>query len=526
MTHLTNRLSLGLALGVTGVVCAADQGAPAPAAAAIRDLLELGAGNGKPPLNELRQRYERSIAVAPRDARLEYAYSLLLNRAFQPAEASRHFQRSLEIDPRFAPAVRAAIREQLKARQFADAGTLLAAHAQSLDPTAAGASEAKWLGRIVGCLSTVVGTSDSQIQFGYLDRQLRRSLAPVLLVAYENGHQEFHQELEEYQEGIDAARNAAETKTTALKAEQDADLRAAEEEIKLKRQDSARTREKWDEWIQQQLTRVDTLLRDQEREFLTLENSSTAQINRITSLQLALDRIDRGIVPAATAGWSPPAAPLGAWSGTNATAVSWGTAVPNRTAIENQLAIEELRLTAILDRQAAVARNASNTLAARRQAVASYQQRPERPCGKKNHSACGKSEMRPWLSGPRRPPRKSLPKLPYWNPGSNCCRPGTPATSNRNDNACSPNWGRRSSKLRANLVECLRRCGRAGRSPGTRCLASQSGAPFFLQVGDDGNPRDSGRWRSAAEEEVGVAPVGMVAEIEISTIFDSQRDPR
>lgn len=356
--HRTLKVIFAGSLAVVALadVKGADAAAPAtiaPSAEAIAGLLAVDTTPGKSRLEAIRPLYQQAHRLAPHDARLEYAYSLILLRLFQPTEAREHLQRALELDPLYVPANQAVIRELLKSRQFVEAAQRLSAFASKLDPARPESIEAaEWLGRIVNSVIAAVGTPDAQSQFAYHDRLLRTSLPPVLLASYEKGSTSVEHELEQLTESIDAARSSAESKREVTKAKVDADLVKDQQEIKLKQQDSQKTRQKWDEWVVDQTAKADDLLREQEKRFQELDNAATVQLTAVTALRLAIDRIDRGLVPQQRV---------------------TGLTPPNRTAIELQLSLEEQRLAAIYDQQAAVTRAGSETLAARRNAVASYQ---------------------------------------------------------------------------------------------------------------------------------------------------------
>ncbi len=356
--HRTLKVILAASLAVVALpdVQAADPAAPAtiaPSAKAIAGLLAVDTTPGRARLETIKPLYQQAHSLAPNDARVEYAYSLVLLRLFLPAEAQDHLQRALELDPFYVPANQAVIRGLLKARQFVEAAERLSAFASKLDPGRPESIEAaEWLGRIVNSVIAATGTPDAQSHFAYHDRLLRTSLPPVLLSSYEKGFASVEFDLEQLTESIDAARSSAESKREVTKARVDADLVKDQQEIKLKQQDSQKTRQKWDEWVVDQTAKADDLLREQERRFQELDNAATTQLSAVTALRLAIDRIDRGLVPQQRV---------------------TGLTPPNRLAIELQLSLEEQRLAAIYDQQSTVARAGSETLAARRNAVASYQ---------------------------------------------------------------------------------------------------------------------------------------------------------
>ncbi len=335
-----------------------------PADRAIAALLHADLSAGQSRLEAVRGLYTQARTAAPNDPRLEYAYSLVLQRLFQSTEARRHLDLALTLNPRFAPANQAVIRELLKARQFVDAGERLTGFANRLaadDPSAPDSAE--WVGRIVSAVILAIGTPDAQQLFAYHDRMLRTSLPPVLLIRYEVGFANVQRELELLTDSIGEARSTAESSRELAKARIDADLVKDQQEIKKRQQDAEKSRQKWDEWIVDQTAKADDLLAEQEKRFRELENAATVQLQSVTALRLTLNRIDSGLL-------QPQRPP----SGINSGLIPVAFATPNRDAVELQLAIEERRLAALYDQQAAIARAASNTVATRRNAVAQYQQ--------------------------------------------------------------------------------------------------------------------------------------------------------
>jgi hypothetical protein len=375
ITVIVGALATGIAFGLSGL---ADDSKPAsnepaqvsPAAMAIAKLLEVETVPGKTRLETIRPIYQQALAVAPRDARLEYAYSLVLLRIFEAAEARSHLQRSLEIDPEFVPANQAVIRELLKGRKYAEAGERLSIFGEKLDPARPESPRvAEWLGRIVGAVIVSLGTPDAQSQFAYQDRVFRTSLPPSLLASYERGFLSVERDLEQLTSSIEEARSVAAGKREAAKAQIDADLKKDQNEIKLKQQDAQKTRQKWDEWVTDQTAKADDLLREQEKRFLDLEKSVTAQQQSIAALRLAIERIERDFDSQQLQQQQlqqqrrPVQNPFG---------ITFSS--PNVDAIRVQLAVEEQRLAVLFDQQSAVTRQASQTLSARKNAVAQYQQ--------------------------------------------------------------------------------------------------------------------------------------------------------
>jgi len=341
---------------VVAWAAAADEPSPQPSdsAQSIARLLAMDTTPGKAGLDAIQTQYEQTLRVAPRDARLEYAYALILQRLFKPEESQRHLQRALEIDPTYLPANQVVIRESLKARRFNEAGEQLAAFAARLDPRRNDAQEAaEWLGRIINCVVLAIGTPDARSQFSYLDRMLRPALPPLLLARYEKGFNSVERDLERLTSAVEEARSMADQKREVAKAHVDADLVKDQEQIKQKQQAAQRTRQKWDEWIGDQTSKADDVLKELEKRYQELENAATVQQTAVAALRLALDRLDRQLVPAQN---------------------SIGIVSSNRPAVEVQLSLEEQRLASLFERQSAVANQAARALAARRNAVAQYQQ--------------------------------------------------------------------------------------------------------------------------------------------------------
>ncbi|HVJ66495.1 MAG TPA: hypothetical protein VM510_00855 [Caulifigura sp.] len=331
-----------------------------PAAAAIAKLLMADVDPRKVQVDSIRPLYRSALAVAPRDPRLEYAFFLVLQRMFQPTEAREHLNRALEIDPGFPPANQAHIRELLKSRQFSEALDRIRGFAARLDPNRGDSRDsAEWLGRIIAAVSLVLGTPDAQSTFAAQDRVLRASLPPVLRSRYEAGYASVEQDLEMLSDALNEARATAKSKNETEKAKTDAELAKDQEEIKRKQQEAAKTRKKWDEWIADQTSKADEILKDQEKRYQELERTAAAQIESIAAMRGVLNRADLSFFQSGMIGNPNPF--IGSF------------AVSNRSQIELALAVEERRLALIYDQQAAVSNAANQTLAARRQAVAQYQ---------------------------------------------------------------------------------------------------------------------------------------------------------
>lgn len=340
--------------GVTATAAPPPAATPmAPGPKAISELLAIDTAPGRNSVDPAKAKYQQALSLAPRDARLEYAYSLVLTRLFQAGEAREHFNRALEIEPGFVPARQAAIRDLIKSQKFQEAAEQIAAFGGSIVPSDRDAAETvRWLGRMVSCVIGAVGTPDAQVSFTYQDRALRASLSPVLLAAYERGFADVEQELETFKQSIEEARSMAEGRREVAKAKVDAGLADDQTEIKLKLQDADKARKKWDEWITDQTAKADDLLVEQEKRFQDLDRAATTQQTAIVAIRMQLDRIDRGLTPT-----------------NRSQTVNSNT----RDLIERSLAVEELKLQTLFGNQSDLARKAAETVAARRNAVAQYQ---------------------------------------------------------------------------------------------------------------------------------------------------------
>ncbi|HVJ85212.1 MAG TPA: hypothetical protein VM452_06180, partial [Caulifigura sp.] len=228
-----------------------------------------------------------------------------------------------------------------------------------------------------GAVVVAVGTPDARTQFAYQDRMLRTSLPAVLRSRYEKGYADVERELEELTGSIETAQSSAEEQRMATKAKVDADLLKDQQEIKLKQQDAEKSRKKWDEWIGDQTAKADDLLREQEKKYQDLDRSVNTQIQSITALRMMLLTNNNTVV---TNLQQPQVVqPQGQGQGQqgrrrNNQAPITTLTPPNPQSVELQLMVEERRLAGLYDQQAGVANDAARTVAARRQAVAKYQQ--------------------------------------------------------------------------------------------------------------------------------------------------------
>ncbi|HVJ85704.1 MAG TPA: hypothetical protein VM452_08670, partial [Caulifigura sp.] len=142
---------LGPALVASADEDAAKAKSPSAAESAIAALLTADVTPGKSRPESIAPLYDKARALAPRDPRLEYAYSLVLLRLFQAGEAREHLDRALALDPMFAQANQSVIRDLFKNKKFVEAGERLAAYAARLDPSRPESGEvAEWLGRVTG----------------------------------------------------------------------------------------------------------------------------------------------------------------------------------------------------------------------------------------------------------------------------------------------------------------------------------------------------------------------------------------
>ncbi|QDT56866.1 hypothetical protein Pan44_49270 [Caulifigura coniformis] len=359
LNHTLLVLAFALAAPLAGSGAAADETTPAaasPVAASIAHLLNVDASPGKAQVEEAERRYRDAISLAPGDARVEYAYSLILQKQFKATEARSHLQRSLQLNSHYPPALKTLIREAIKAQKFQDARERIAAFATYLvEHEPSNVEQSEWLGRIVGTVIHALGTDDAKVIFAYQDRLFRVSFPPLMRSAYERGFNSIEAELSELTESIEEAKSGAAVQRQAKKAEVDAQLVDQQNEIKRKQQDATKTRQKWDEWITDQTAKADDLLREQEKRFQDLDRAVTNQVGVVAALRLQLDRVERNMTPITS------------------TSLVTGFRSTPRERVELALFAEEQKLGVIYSQQEAVSRQAAEILNGRRNAVAEYQ---------------------------------------------------------------------------------------------------------------------------------------------------------
>lgn len=155
------------ALLCTAVAALSHADAPTPLAREMAVLAEEGLRGTPEGLKAAERAYEKARRLAPDDAGIEYAWSLVLtkNRKFEQAEES--FQKALAASPPYLPARVASIRNKLRQRKLTEAAEQLVDLAELIGHAPAEAipvedrrQAAVWMGSFVEYLKGPAGDAD------------------------------------------------------------------------------------------------------------------------------------------------------------------------------------------------------------------------------------------------------------------------------------------------------------------------------------------------------------------------------
>jgi hypothetical protein len=321
----------------------------------LKALLDLGLNATGKEIAQATAHYRKASRIRPDDPRVEFAYSLVLSKQFRPIEARQHLQAAAEHSAAWFPARQALVRDLIRSRKFEEAGDWLARIAHSLDPHEPLAAEhAQWVGRIVACLIGPVGPRPSRERFGYLHTHIRASLPAVLDAAYDRGFQQLEHEVEQLHTSIELAQATAESTSDVAKSAADSRLAQTRALVKIRQEDARKAAKQWGEWVTDEARKIDETLKEMEKQYDELEQSSTALLASISSLRLQIDRIDRGIgIPGIFAG------------------ATFGP--PQRIDVERQALVDEEKLYLVYAAQQELTNRAAAQLSQRKAIVAEYE---------------------------------------------------------------------------------------------------------------------------------------------------------
>lgn len=282
------------ALIAPGLTAAADQPVLVPAEYVdhFRGMLKEGFAGAPGSLEAAEQHFLAAQRLRPDDARLKYAYGLVMQKNLRHTDAVAHFAAAAKGDPPYLPAVRATLRETIRRKKYADALEQLVDLSESLDKTPGATADdrhetARWMGRVIGFLCAPHASDKTRKQTQQADAAIRQRLAQQTLDHYDLGQQDVRVIEGELQLEQQSAEQSA--RLDHQVAEKEADARR--DAYRARQEELLDTREKWNDWFADTSRELDTQLDQLGDRFDTLNRSVTSLIESIQAAQLDLKRL-------------------------------------------------------------------------------------------------------------------------------------------------------------------------------------------------------------------------------------------
>jgi hypothetical protein len=277
-------------LVLVGSAAACAAGSAADARRELAAMFGAGLKNTPPAIAEARQHAARLRDAHPGDARIYYAYGLVLANQRRYGDALTLISRYLQAQPDDAGALGVKLWVELQDKRFDAALETAAALAEHLPPPrnaqeqAAGSQIAKLLGSVFGYLELTRPGSVGEQQLGQQKNALVARLGETYLSAFDEGRQRVGAEL------------------SGMEAQRDARLKRAQEIVDARKQQTETALSQSRERVEAQRATIQSSaeqLQDAQRELAviqnqlaTLANDRTQLAAQIATVQASLQALD------------------------------------------------------------------------------------------------------------------------------------------------------------------------------------------------------------------------------------------
>lgn len=325
---------------------------PTTLAGHVAEMLNEGFTHGPNALRTAKREHVAARRLDPDDPRIEYALGLVQSRQMHHQAALTQFKLAVEKGKKpYWPAVQALIWSECCEKRYTDGLDRLMKFAelvQDNDGDAAARDDAaNWIGQVLEGLDETLAADRDRLALVHAEAKILAALDGELKGALDHGRTIVREKWRLLsQQTNDVVEQRAQKVATANRgtAKQ---IDAQVEDIGKERQATKRTREQWDQWIEQQMDPIDDQLGHLERDYLYLNRrlGSLTQSIAVTARELA--QLEAQDVYGRNSLWANPAHPTG------------GNAA---TFTPLQLAIQNLRTTIFgyqLDYNATAARMSS-----------------------------------------------------------------------------------------------------------------------------------------------------------------------
>lgn len=281
--HTCITVTAFLAAGLCSVLWADDKAkspvAAAPAADAVKSLLEDGFAAGSGKSQSAQKQAAAARRIAPHDPRVDFAYGLVLLKLAQTANAKAQFEAAVkQPGSPFWPAWQASIWSTIADKQY-DAGlkrldefvVMVARPVESDGASQEQRDAAVWIGQLLEALDRIVETAKTRERIAQSEEHIRKVFSDEMHDAVNAGREAVR---DRYEQATGQA--ALREETQAKKQErdlQDQNAKVASDlgNVEKQKENAARTAEEMKKLMEEQVGKLDKQLGELERDYQFLE---------------------------------------------------------------------------------------------------------------------------------------------------------------------------------------------------------------------------------------------------------------
>lgn len=256
------------------------------------EMFQAGFGRGTSSLKDARRYYDGVLEESKGDARVEYAFGLVLLKQLKNKEALSQFHAATRSSgPEYLPAWQALVWSHLVARDYASGyGQLREFSRRLADPKSQvnqvqREEAAEWIGRVIAALQKSVDTVKQREALLREDESLKEILGPALQPFLARGKADVHSLHALMEEDVQQTRELAQAREQKERAEKEIQVAKELEASAEKREALKKTAEELKTYLDERLAAYDKQLTRMERDYEFLQK----RILSITASQVQVN---------------------------------------------------------------------------------------------------------------------------------------------------------------------------------------------------------------------------------------------
>lgn len=236
-------------------------------AALTRQLLQVGLTPGSENYRRAEQIWRQNRLASAKDARLDFAWGLILRKHSKNREAERQFVTAIgRTKPPYLPAQQAAAWMRLARGQTSSGlaliDKLIPELAQQLDaPTEQALAAAHWTGRVLAALDELTPSKRDQARIQTTRKLATQQLTGKLKDAYDSGHKELQEHIKTLQIQTAQVEDQEQKKQDKASTQRAEELKSKKDTIGKQQEKLKLTAEEWKAKLAQQTEATKTQLR-------------------------------------------------------------------------------------------------------------------------------------------------------------------------------------------------------------------------------------------------------------------------